>query len=84
MKRVNILDARNNLSKLVAAASEGNDIIIANRGKPVAKLTTIDSAPNNTARDAAQWLFDNPAPASSARTPDEIDQHVTREREGWE
>ncbi|HRP99685.1 MAG TPA: type II toxin-antitoxin system prevent-host-death family antitoxin [Terrimesophilobacter sp.] len=83
MKTVNILDARNNLSKLIAAASDGNDIIIANRGKPVAKLSAIDH-PNHTARNAAQWIRENPTTRAATRTPEEIDQQISREREGWE
>jgi prevent-host-death family protein len=36
--QVNILEAKNRLSELVKTAAAGEEVIIANRGKPVAKL----------------------------------------------
>ncbi|MEO3998480.1 type II toxin-antitoxin system prevent-host-death family antitoxin [Mesorhizobium sp. CAU 1732] len=41
--QVNILEAKNRLSELVRTASEGGEVIIANRGKPVARLVSADS-----------------------------------------
>ena len=41
MKQVNIYEAKTQLSKLVLAAAEGEDIIIARAGKPVARLTRV-------------------------------------------
>ena len=38
---VNMHDAKSNLSRLVKRAASGEDILIANRGKPIAKLTRI-------------------------------------------
>ena len=85
MEKVNILDARNNLSRLVAAASKGHEVVIANRGTPVARLVAIDSsAPNHTAQQAAEWLTRNPVPAHAARTSAELDEQIASEREGWE
>lgn len=40
-KTVNMQEAKTNLSKLVASLSCGNEVIIASRGVPVAKLETI-------------------------------------------
>lgn len=40
--QVNILEAKNQLSKLVKAAARGEEIIIASNGKPVAKLVAVD------------------------------------------
>ena len=44
MNQVNILDAKNNLSKLIQSLErrESDSITIARNGKPVAKLTLID------------------------------------------
>jgi prevent-host-death family protein len=39
--QVNILEAKNQLSKLVKAAAAGKEIIIASNGKPMAKLVAI-------------------------------------------
>jgi prevent-host-death family protein len=41
--QVNILEAKNQLSKLVKAAAEGREIIIASNGKPMAKLVAVAS-----------------------------------------
>ena len=40
---VNMDDAKNSLSKLVKRAAAGEDILIANHGKPVAILTRLPS-----------------------------------------
>lgn len=36
--QVNMLEAKNTLSRLVAAAERGEDVILARDGKPVAKI----------------------------------------------
>lgn len=41
MATVNIYEAKAKLSKLVDLASQGEDVIIARNGKPVARLTTL-------------------------------------------
>jgi len=41
MDVVNMHDAKNSLSKLVKRAAAGEDILIANNGKPVAMLTRL-------------------------------------------
>lgn len=85
MKKVNILDARNNLSKLVSAVGKGEEVVIANRGKPVARLVAVgDETPDHTARHAAEWLTTNPAPQRTTRTTAALDSQITTEREGWE
>jgi prevent-host-death family protein len=47
MKRVNILEAKTHLSRLVDAVESGaeKEIIIARNGKPAAKLVAIDVKP---------------------------------------
>jgi prevent-host-death family protein len=40
--QVNILEAKNQLSKLVKAAASGEEVIIASNGKPVAKLVPVE------------------------------------------
>jgi len=39
--QVNILEAKNQLSKLVKAADAGREIVIASNGKPMAKLVPL-------------------------------------------
>ncbi|MBI5816237.1 MAG: type II toxin-antitoxin system Phd/YefM family antitoxin [Nitrospinae bacterium] len=42
MRSVNLHEAKTHLSKLVNAASAGEEIIIARSGKPVARLTPLE------------------------------------------
>jgi prevent-host-death family protein len=41
-KTVNIFEAKTNLSKLIARAEKGEEIVIARAGKPVARLTRLE------------------------------------------
>lgn len=85
METVNILDARNNLSRLISAAERGEDVVIAKRGKPVARLMAIDSEPNaHTGGSVAAWLRANRPPDRLRRAPADLDQQISDEREGWE
>ncbi len=43
MSQVNIHDAKTHLSKLIERAENGEEVIIARAGKPVARLTAIAS-----------------------------------------
>jgi prevent-host-death family protein len=45
MSAINIYEAKTQLSKLVDQAAAGKDVIIARGGKPVARLTSLESAP---------------------------------------
>ena len=42
-KTVNIYEAKTQLSKLVDLASSGTDVVIARAGKPVARLTSLNT-----------------------------------------
>jgi prevent-host-death family protein len=42
---VNMLEAKTQLSKLVEAVMRGEEVIIANRGKPMVKLVKAEAAP---------------------------------------
>jgi prevent-host-death family protein len=42
---VNMHEAKSSLSKLVAKAAEGEEVVIAKAGKPVAKLVKYDPPP---------------------------------------
>jgi prevent-host-death family protein len=66
MKTVNIHEAKTHLSRLVAEAAEGEEIVIAKAGRPVAKLTRIGHArkgrPLGTARGEVVIRADFDAP----------------------
>jgi len=49
----NMLEAKNQLSKLVQAALAGEDVIIANKGVPVVRLVRI--SPQEFARKPGAW-----------------------------
>ena len=52
MRQVNMLDAKSQLSKLVAAVESGaeKEIVIARNGKPAARIVPIDEAPKQATR----------------------------------
>lgn len=84
MDPINILEARNNLSRLVTAAGNGEEVVIANRGKPVARLVAIDAdEQRHTAGRAAAWLTSHRVPAHAARDAKQLDEQIALEREGW-
>jgi prevent-host-death family protein len=87
--QVNILEARNRLSQLVKAAQAGEDVVIANRGEPVARLVPAGPAPQ-AGTDAGRagvildWLKSHRLPAYARRSADEIDAAIEEERRGWD
>ncbi len=80
--RVNILEAKSQLSQLIKAAQAGEEVIIANRGEPVAHLVPVAAA--NREGSFLQWLRDNPLPAHAQRTHAEIEATIQAEREAWD
>ncbi len=44
MKKVNIYEAKTQLSRLVEEAASGEDVVIARAGRPVARLTRLQKA----------------------------------------
>jgi prevent-host-death family protein len=52
MKTVNVHEAKTTLSQLLAAVEQGEDVVIARNGTPVARLIAIRSA---TAREPGLW-----------------------------
>ena len=85
METINILDARNSLSKLVSAAERGEDVVIAKRGKPVARLTAIaNEAELHTGAAITSWLSGHTLPDRIRRSAAELDDQILTEREAWE
>jgi prevent-host-death family protein len=86
--KVNILEAKNRLSKLINAAVAGEEVIIANRGEPVVRLIPANGHRNRadlgSARAILEWLAANPLPLYLRRTAKEIDAAITEERTGWD
>jgi prevent-host-death family protein len=84
MEPVNILDARNNLSQLIQAATRGEDVVISKRGKPLVRIVPIVDERAHTGAEFGKWLAANPLPSGSARAAGELDEQIAREREAWE
>ena len=83
MDPVNILDARNNLSQLIAAAVDSEEVIIAKRGRPAVRLVAVESA-TESALEASVRLEAIHVSLTSHRTAAQLDQQIADERAGWE
>jgi prevent-host-death family protein len=46
---VGVRDLRNNLSRYLARAQDGEEVIVTKRGRPIARLTGLDRAPGRVA-----------------------------------
>jgi prevent-host-death family protein len=71
METVNIYKAKTQLSKLVDLASAGTDVVIARAGRPVARLTALNTQNRLTGLGALKgkgWIADD----FDAPLPDEI------------
>lgn len=84
--QVNILEAKNRLSELIKSAQSGKEVVIANRGAPVARLVSVaaQSTVPGQARDILDWLDRHPLPAHAKRSAAEIDSGIAAERVGWD
>ena len=72
----NILEAKTQLSKLVEAALRGEEVVIANRGKPAVRLVKVEPA---TRRRAGAWAgLMTEAEIDHAFSP-EVDAQIARE-----
>ena len=81
--QVNILEAKNRLSELIRAVSTGEEVVIANRGVPVARLVGI--GPGVDSGSALQaWLAAHPLPDYARRSPAELDADIAEERAAWD
>lgn len=86
--QVNIFEARNRLSRLIKAANEGEPVVIANRGVPVARLVAAEATSascGKNGRALLDWLSTHPLPAHLQRTAEQIDAGIREQREdGWD
>jgi len=86
--QVNILEARSRLSQLIRSVQAGEEVIIANRGEPVARLVPArtNAAESDTGTGSAilDWLKRHPVPAHARRSAAEIDAAIEAERSSWD
>lgn len=83
--KINILDAKNNLSQLVKRAQAGEEVTIANRGEAVARLVPVEPSPGSAESGTlADWLARNPLPRHLQRSAAEIDAEILSGRNSWD
>lgn len=97
--QVNILEAKNQLSQLIKSAQAGEEVVIANRGAPVARLVPAEPVtpalitvaerqqsviPPKRSGGLLKWLDENPLPAYARRSAEEIDAAIQEERDAWD
>jgi prevent-host-death family protein len=54
-QQITLREANQHLSRYIEAATHGDEVVITKRGKPVAKLIPITSAPTITPARQAAW-----------------------------
>lgn len=87
--KVNVLEAKNRLSQLIRAAQAGEDVVIANRGKPVVRIVAVredaaDELPPGHPKRILEWKEKNPLPAHMRRSAAEIDADIEEMRNSWD
>lgn len=88
LMQVNILEAKNQLSQLIKAAQAGEEVIIANRGKPLAKLISLHqenaAAPQGSDRAILGWLDTYALPEKVCQNEAAIEAAVQEKRQAWD
>lgn len=87
-----MLDAKTRLSELVKSAQAGEEVVIANRGEPVARLVPVRARarPGKGPADAhsgeaiLRWLDGQPLRAPVRRAAEALDAAVAEERGAWD
>jgi prevent-host-death family protein len=85
--QVNILEAKTRLSQLIKAAQAGEEVVIANRGEPVARIVPAgkeSAAAAGSVPRVLEWLDRHPVPGYARRSADEIDAAIQAERASWD
>ncbi|MGH8115245.1 MAG: type II toxin-antitoxin system Phd/YefM family antitoxin [Rhodanobacteraceae bacterium] len=87
--QTNILEAKNSLSRLIKSAQAGEEVVIANRGEPVAKLVPIHGSSRKTltggnAQAILDWLEQHPLPDYARRSVKEIEADIRETRASWD
>ena len=71
MRQVNIHEAKTQFSRLITAVEEGEEIVIARYGKPIAKIVAIQPSGARRIPGSAKEKFTVP-PAFFEPLPDEV------------
>ncbi|WP_137845919.1 type II toxin-antitoxin system prevent-host-death family antitoxin [Microbacterium sp. 2FI] len=81
MAAYNILEARNNLSRLIASVESGAEVTITRRGKPVARIVPVESGDATASGNRLAEFFATYRPPTGGRTSDEIEAGIREMRE---
>ncbi len=83
--QVNILEAKSQLSRLIKSVQAGEEVVIANRGEPVARLVAAGAvAGPGRVGNFLNWLQNNPLPDFAQRSAADIDASIEAERNAWD
>ena len=81
MAEVSVHEARNNLSRLIKRAQDGEETIITSHGRPVARLVPAQS--RLTGQELADWLRHERMGRATTRSRAQIDAALAAERDSW-
>ncbi|MEW2459526.1 type II toxin-antitoxin system Phd/YefM family antitoxin [Microbacterium sp. K41] len=85
MSTQSVLDARNNLSRLIAESQAGGDVVITKRGTPVARIVPIGPVDVVlSGRVLVEWIERDPLPDRLSRPTSELDSQIRENRDAWE
>lgn len=85
MSTQSVLEARNNLSRLIAESQAGEDVVITKRGTPVARIVPIGPVDMvRSGRVLVEWIGRDPLPDRLIRATAEIDRQIRENRDDWE
>jgi prevent-host-death family protein len=85
--QVNTFEAKNRLSQLIKAVQAGEEVVIANRGEPVARLVAVAPVPAKFERGSAEAILDwlrTRKPLERQRTAEEIEADIEALRASWD
>jgi prevent-host-death family protein len=86
--KVNVLEAKNRLSELIRSVQAGEEVVIANRGEPVARLVPAQApagaAEASSAHAILDWLKNHPLPSYGRRSAKAIERAIAEERASWD
>ncbi len=86
--QINVLEAKNRLSQLLKAVQAGEEVVIANRGEPVARLVPVRAQKRKAGKGNAgailDWLDAHPLPECAHRSAQEIDADIEEARASWD
>jgi prevent-host-death family protein len=83
MVTATVAEAGRHLSRLVAAAEAGEEVVITRRGKPAARLTAARPAPEGNGKRAAAALAGRLAARRRWPTDQQVEATIAEAREAW-